>query len=62
MRLEQFLKNEAAYTGNLGIEELFKFYDVANAAQIKKMETILKKNDWNAYKKLIKEVLGVNLV
>lgn len=58
---EQSIK-EAAYAGNLSFEEMIKFYQVATDEQIKKMEKLIKKNSWVGVKKLIKLVLGVELV
>ena len=53
--------NEQAYPNNIGFSEMVKFYQVANPAQIDKMEGIIKASDWDAFKKLIKSVLGVKL-
>jgi hypothetical protein len=53
--------NEAAYAGNVGFEEMVKFYGEATAAQIAKMEALIKKDDWMGFKALIKMVLGVKL-
>jgi Txe/YoeB family toxin of Txe-Axe toxin-antitoxin module len=55
------LMNEAAYPNNIGFSEMVKFYQVADSAQLKKMETIIKNSDWDAFKKMIKKVLGVKL-
>ena len=53
---------EAAYKGNIGFEEMINFYRKATPEEKKKMEEIVKNNNWNAYKKLIKDVLGVSLI
>lgn len=53
--------NEAAYKGNMGFEEMMKFYRVASKEDKEKMEKIVKDNNWSAYKRLIKRVLGVQL-
>jgi hypothetical protein len=53
--------NEAVGKFNVGFEEMVKFYNVANPRQIKRMEKIVKANDWRKFKALIKEVLGVEL-
>jgi hypothetical protein len=53
--------SEAAYSGNLGFSELVKFYDVATKAEMQKMEEILKKEDWEKFKKLIQDVTGTRL-
>ena len=52
---------EAAYRFNVGFEEMVKFYNQATPAQIKQMEKIVKTNNWNKFKALIKKVLGVEL-
>lgn len=53
---------EAAYKNNLGFQEMVKFFQVANDKQIEKMEKILKDEDWEGFKKIIKEVLGTQLI
>lgn len=53
--------NEAAYGGNLGFEELVKFYQTASYAQVAEMETYIKASNWDSFKKLIHKVLGVTL-
>lgn len=46
----------------MGIVELFEFYRVADKKQIRDMERVLDKGDWEAYKKIIFRVLKVKLV
>lgn len=62
---EQMMKkesiDEAVYAGNIGFEELISFYKKASSSEIKQMEKIIKIEDWNEFKKLIKKVLGVLL-
>lgn len=53
--------SEAAYSGNIGFEEMCKFYDVATPAEEEKMKKILHDEDWEAFKKLINEVLKIKL-
>lgn len=53
--------NEAPYSGNMGFEEMVKFYRVAKPADEKEMELIIHKNDWEGFRKLIKRVLGIEL-
>ena len=55
------LIREAAYAGNIGFEEMIKFYQKASDEDIKKMEAMIKKKSWNGVKKLFKLVLGVEL-
>ncbi len=52
---------EAAYRFNIGFEEMVKFYQTADPRQVRRMEKIIKANDWRKFKALIKEVLGVEL-
>ena len=52
---------EASYSGNIGFEEMTKFYKKASDEDINKMEKFLNNNDWEGFKKLIKKVLGVLL-
>lgn len=54
--------NEKAYEGNIGLEEMMKFYEKANDFQIKKMDKAIKKEDWKLFKNLIFEVLGAKLL
>ena len=53
---------EAAYHGNLGFQEMVMFYRKANAQQEAEMEKIIKAEDWAGYKKLVKKVLGIDLI
>ena len=53
--------NEAAYTGNLGFEEMVECYEKASATEIKELEKVRKNNDWNGFKSLIFKVLGKKL-
>jgi len=53
--------NELAYKGNIGFMELVKFYRKASPKEIKEMEGIIGKGDWEAFKSLIEQVLGVKL-
>ena len=62
MRLRAFITlREASYEGNIGFEEMVKFYRSASDNEIEIMEKIIKRNDWNAFKKLIEKVLGISL-
>lgn len=53
--------NEQAYNGNLGFAEMVKFYQIASNSEISKMESIIKSEDWNGFKALIKKVTGDKL-
>jgi len=52
---------EASYSGNIGFEEMVKFYDKASTDDVSKMEKFLNNDDWDGFKKLIKKVLGILL-
>lgn len=53
--------NEKSYSGNIGFEEMARFYQEADNKKIKKMERIIKSEDWEAFKLLIRKVLDVSL-
>ena len=53
--------DEAAYPGNIGFVEMVEFYKVASPSEIKEMEKIIKKGDWNKFKELITKVTGEKL-
>ena len=55
------LMEKAAYAHNMGFEEMVKFYQKASTADIAAMESHIKSDDWDSFKKLIKKVLGVTL-
>jgi len=52
---------EAAYKGNIGFEEMVKFYTIATKAQEAEMDKAIKSNNWEKFRKLIKTVLGTEL-
>lgn len=52
---------EAAYVGNIGFEEMVKFYQKATPAQEKEMDKAVKNNNYPKFKALIKLVLGTEL-
>jgi len=62
VRLRAFITlKEASYAGNLGFEEMVKFYRAASDTEIDMMERVIKKNDWSSFKKLVEKVLGITL-
>ena len=52
---------EAAYPGNTGFEEMTQFYQVGSSSEIKEMEKIIKKGDWDKFRLLIQKVTGKEL-
>lgn len=53
--------HELAYRYNIGFMEMAKFYQEASPKEIKLMEKLVKENDWEGFKKLIKKIIGVEL-
>jgi len=53
--------NEAAYPHNIGFQELVEFYKVAKKIQKIQMEKLIKEEDWEGFKKLIRKTMGVKL-
>jgi len=56
-----FLCNKIDKNHLLLFEEMVKFYKVANDEDIKRLEKAILKNDWNEFKRIIKDVIGVAL-
>jgi len=52
---------EAAYAGNIGFQEMVKFYQTATKQQEKEMDRIIASNNWEAFKKLVFKVIGTEL-
>jgi len=52
---------EAAYPGNIGFEEMVKFYKLASEEELETMEKVIDKNDWEKFKELIKKVIETEL-
>jgi hypothetical protein len=53
--------NEAAYKGNIGFEEMVRFYQTANPTDVKEMEGIIQSGNWDKFTKIIKRVTGTQL-
>lgn len=53
--------DEMIYDGNIGFEEMVKFYQNASDADAMRMGIIVKRGDWESFKKLIKKVTGTQL-
>lgn len=55
--------DEATYPGNIGFEEMAKFWKVAKKEDIKKMDKILSKSkpSFDEFKELIRNVVGTEL-
>ena len=53
--------DEAAYVGNIGAMEMFKFHQKANDNQKKKLAELIKKKDTKAVWRHVQTVTGVKL-
>jgi hypothetical protein len=53
--------DEASYPGNLGMMEMFKFYQVATEDQKKKMKSLIAHNKIKDAWELLQTVTGVKL-
>lgn len=54
--------SEAAYKGNVGVMETVKFYQMANKAQIRRLEQLISRRSFQQAWQLIQQVTGMNLV
>jgi len=53
--------DEAAYVGNIGVMELMKFHQKANAEQKRKLQQYIKNKETNKTWQYIQQVTGVKL-
>lgn len=53
--------NEAVYSGNIGVMETVKFYQMANKAQIRRLEQLIDRKSFRQAWDLIQTVTGVTL-
>jgi hypothetical protein len=60
MNFKQYIY-EASYSGNIGFTEMVKFYERATEKEEKEMDEILKKEDWDSFRRIIYQVTGVRL-
>lgn len=61
-KFNQWLLNEFSYPGNMGIMEMIAFYKKASKQEVKEMEKAAESKNWETFKKIIKNVIGVELV
>lgn len=52
---------EASYKGNMGFEEMMRFYEVASKSQATKLEKLLDEDDLEAAWDLVEKVTGKSL-
>lgn len=60
MKSFKFLR-EAAYRGNIGFSEMVEFYKKATKEQEQEMDKAIAGNNWEKFRKIIQDVLGVKL-
>jgi hypothetical protein len=53
--------HEASYSGNIGMMEMFKFYQIATAEQKLHMKDLLNKQNFPAAWEFLQQVTGVKL-
>lgn len=61
MKLEELILIEAAYKGNIGMMEMFKFYQMATPAEKEKMKRFLDAQNFDDAWKFLQEVTGTKL-
>jgi len=61
MKIHELNLNEASYPENLGMVEMFKFYQRANDEQKERMKDLLIKKQFDPAWDLLQKVLGVTL-
>jgi len=52
---------EASYKNNIGFMEMVQLYQKATPKEIKEIEAIIRKNDWDEYKKIVSRILNIKL-
>jgi len=60
IRLQDIIA-EAPYTGNLGFEEMMKFYEVATEREISQLESLIDSGKEKQAWKLIQKITGMKL-
>ena len=61
MRLEDLSLVEAPYKGNIGMMEMFKFYEIASPTQKEKMKALIAAKKFNEAWTFLQDVTGVKL-
>lgn len=61
MKLEEISLVEASYKGNIGMLEMFKFYQMATAAQKTEMKILINAQKYDEAWKLLQTVTKVRL-
>jgi len=61
-KFNKWLLTEQSYPGNMGILEMIEFYKNASKKEVKMMEKAAKNRDWDAFRKIIKDTIGVELM
>lgn len=62
MKLQELKQlDEATYPGNIGMMEMFKFYQVATPSQKDTMKTLISKKFFDKAWEYLQQVLGITL-
>lgn len=61
MNFREYLFVEASYKGNIGMTEMFKFYQIATAEQKAKMKELIMSGQEAEAWEFLKKVTGVEL-
>ena len=61
MNFREYLVIEASYKGNIGMTEMFKFYQIADAAQKARMKELITSGQHKEAWDFLKQVTGVEL-
>jgi len=61
MKLEELVILEAAYKGNIGMMEMFKFYQKANASEKARMKQLIDAKKFDDAWEFLQEVTGMKL-
>jgi hypothetical protein len=61
VKLEEIVMIEAAYKGNIGMMEMFKFYQKATSAEKTKMKQLLDAKKFDEAWEFLQQVTGVEL-
>jgi hypothetical protein len=61
MRLEDIVLIETPYKGNIGMMEMFKFYQMATVSEKSKMKQFLDAKNFDDAWKFLQEITGVKL-
>jgi len=61
MRFAEFLIVEASYVDNIGMMEMFKFYQIATSEEKDRMKKFLSSGEQEAAWEFLKKITGIKL-